>query len=147
MRAAALTLSLSLLAGGCFPDNARHRTIAKIVEGGVTVGGIALLAVVNSGADCMTDVPGTVDQSCEDNARVLSTTGLGMILTGLIGFIVTVSTAEEDKPKTSISTTPTPAPISTAPTTAPAAPATTTPPSDTPPTTPPETPETPAPTP
>jgi hypothetical protein len=137
MRAAALSLSLSLLAGGCFPNNARHRTIAKIVEGGVTVGGIALLAVVNSGADCMTDVPGTVDQSCEDNARVLSSTGLGMILTGLIGFIVTVSTAEEDKPKTSISATPTPAPISTEPT-APAP--TTTPPSDTPPTTPPETP-------
>lgn len=120
MRAAALTLSLSLLAGGCFPDNARHRTIAKIVEGGVTVGGIALLAVVNSGADCMTDVPGTIDQPCEDKARLLSSAGLGMIVAGLVGFIVTVSTSPDDKPQ--VSAAPTPPPSTTPPPPAPVTP-------------------------
>lgn len=89
---------MALLSGACFPDNARHRTIAKITEGGFVVGGIALLAVVNTGADCKPDVAGMPDVKCEDRAQLVGSIGLAMILAGLIGFITTVSTSPDDKP-------------------------------------------------
>lgn len=148
MRAAvALSLTASLLAGGCFPNNPKHQTIAKVVEGGLAIGGVVLLATVNTGADCMGQVAGDVDQACEDKARVLSGLGLGMILTGLVGFIVTVSTAGDEQPATTTSVTPKAAP-DVAPSTSPApAPAETTPsepappPAPTTPSTPPTPPE------
>jgi hypothetical protein len=146
--AAALSLTLSLLAGGCFPNNAKHRTIAKIVEGGVAVGGVVLLATVNTGADCMGITSGDVDQECEDKAQLLSSIGLGMILTGLVGFIVTVSTSPDDKPEPPIVSKPTPPAPEPAltPAPAPTPPAPETPPTTpepTPPGTTPTTPETP----
>jgi hypothetical protein len=99
MRAAvAFVTSSALLFGACFPDNEQHRTIAKLTEGGFVVGGIALLAVVNTGADCKPDIAGMPDVDCEDKARLLGSIGLGMILAGLIGFITTVSTSPDDKP-------------------------------------------------
>lgn len=84
--------------GACFPDNAKHRTIAKLTEGGFIIGGIALLAVVNTGADCKPDVAGMPDVECEDRAKLVGSIGLAMILAGLIGFITTVSTSPDDKP-------------------------------------------------
>lgn len=92
-----LVLSLATLSGGCFPTNPKARTIAKLSEGGAIIAGIALLAVVNTSADCMTMIPGMPDTSCQDNANLASGIGLGLILGGLIGFIATVSTSPEDK--------------------------------------------------
>ncbi len=99
MRAAvAFVTSCALLTGACFPDNEKHRTIAKITEGGFVVGGIVLLAAVNTGADCKPDVAGMPDVDCEDKAKLVGSIGLAMILAGLIGFITTVSTSPDDKP-------------------------------------------------
>jgi hypothetical protein len=99
MRAAvAFVSSIALLSGACFPDNEKHRTIAKVTEGGFIVGGIALLAVVNTGADCKPDVAGMPDVACEDRAKLVGSIGLAMILAGLVGFITTVSTSPDDKP-------------------------------------------------
>ncbi len=108
--AVALVLSLAVLSGACFPNNSRHQTYAKIAEGGVLLGGIGLLFVVNSGADCTADVAGKPDVACEDRANLLGNIGLALVLTGLIGFIATVSTSGEDKVSTPVATTPPPAP-------------------------------------
>lgn len=96
--AVALVTSCALLMGACFPDNEKHRTIAKITEGGFVIGGVAMLAVVNTSADCKPDVAGMPDVACEDRAQLVSSIGLAMILAGLIGFITTVSTSPDDKP-------------------------------------------------
>lgn len=103
--AVALVLSLAVLSGACFPNNSRHQIYAKIAEGGVLLGGIGLLFVVNTGADCAPDVAGMPDTACEDKANLLGNIGLGLVLTGLIGFIVTVSTSGEDKVSTPAATT------------------------------------------
>lgn len=125
MRAAvALVLSLAVSSGACFPNNPRHQTYAKIAEGGVLLGGVGLLFVVNTGADCTPDVAGMPDTACEDKANLLGNIGLGLVLAGLIGFIVTVSTSGEDKVVTPATTTPTTTP---APTTTPDPTPTTTP--------------------
>lgn len=114
MRAAvALVLSLAVSSGACFPNNPRHQTYAKIAEGGVLLGGIGLLFVVNTGADCTPDVAGMPDTTCEDKANLLGNIGLGLVLAGLIGFIVTVSTSGEDKVTTPATTTPTTTPTVT----------------------------------
>ncbi|NVB84341.1 MAG: hypothetical protein HOV81_38550 [Kofleriaceae bacterium] len=95
MRAAvALLVSVSML--GCFPHNERHRTYAKIAEGGALVGGIVISAVGNTGADCDQMVMPGVDSNCKSNATILSTIGVALILGGLLGFVATVSTAEDD---------------------------------------------------
>jgi hypothetical protein len=98
MRAAvAFVTSIAMLTGACFPDNEKHRTIAKITEGGFLLAGIGILAVVNTGADCKPDVAGMPDVACEDRAKLVGSIGLAMILAGLIGFITTVSTSPDDK--------------------------------------------------
>lgn len=124
MRAVALTLIVAL--AGCF-SNPQQRTYAKIGEGVLVVGGIVMLASVNSGADCEIGIGGMTDQDCKDKASLLSNIGLGLILTGLVGFIITVSTSDDDSKNTS-STAPkqpaadpaTPAPAPAEPTPAPA---------------------------
>lgn len=95
--AVALAVSISLL--GCFPNNARHRTYAKIAEGTAVVGGIVISAVGNTGADCdqMTDEQ---REDCRSTARLLSTIGVVLILGGLLGFVATVSTAQDDSEST-----------------------------------------------
>lgn len=111
MRPVALLLSISLL--GCFA-NPRHRTYAQVAEGVAIVGGIVLLAAVNTGADCEDGF--TPDQDCEDRSRLVSNLGLGLILAGMIGFIVTVSTAPDDDATTSPpAAPPSPAPASSTP--------------------------------
>ena len=102
----------------CFPHNEQHRTYAKLGEGGALAAGILISALSNSGADCDENrAPGTELKDCKSNASALSTVGIVLILTGLLGFVATVSTAE-DEDKTS-------AKIQTAPTTTPPPPATT----------------------
>ncbi len=101
MRAAvAFVITTSLLAGACFPHNAKKRMYAQLGEGAALVGGITMLYFVNSGADCdMKSAPGGAsDDSCKTKAAVLGDIGLGLILIGLVGFIATISTAEEAKP-------------------------------------------------
>lgn len=123
MRAAvALLVSLTLTTAACFPHNAQHRTYAKLGEGGALVAGILISALSNTGADCDENrAPGTEVSDCRSNAHVLSTVGVVLILTGLLGFVATVSTAEdEDKSSAKVqqvpavvvpaSTTPTPEP-------------------------------------
>lgn len=91
-------LSMAVLFGGCFPHNAKKRTIAQISEGAVLVGGIGILAAVNTGADCdLQSMPGVPTEDCKTKASTVGNIGLGMILAGLVGFIATVSTAEDDK--------------------------------------------------
>ncbi len=115
MRSAVALLVVSSLGlgTGCFPHNARNRTIAEIVEGGVAVGGVVLEALVNSGADCnTTHAPGEPPSTCASNASIGGGIGVAMIVAGVVGFIATISTAEDDdKPKPiEIKATPAPAP-------------------------------------
>lgn len=103
MRAAvAAVLSVSLLLGACFPNNAKHRMYAKFAEGGALVAGIGMLYVVNSGADCdaMSAPGGEPDEGCKTKAAWLGNIGLGLVLVGLLGFIATVSTSEDDTANT-----------------------------------------------
>lgn len=86
--------------GACFPNNPKYQTYAKVGEGAAILAGIGLLLTVNSGADCdqMSGMSGGGDDSCKNRATVLGDLGLGLILVGLVGFIATVSTAEDAKP-------------------------------------------------
>lgn len=124
--AVALLLSLSLVA--CF-KNPTHRRLVKIGEGVAIVGGIVLLASVNTGADCDEGGIGVMpDQDCKDRASLISNIGLALILAGMIGFVVTVSTSDDDSITTAPTTTPaTPKPAEPAPAPAAPPPATTTP--------------------
>src|SRR5262245_17195111 len=96
MRAVALLLSVTML--GCFPHDPHARTTAKLVEGGSILAGIGLNFLVNSGADCdVMAMPGVMD-NCKTKGAVLGDLGFGLILAGVVGFIATVSTADDDKP-------------------------------------------------
>jgi len=125
----ALLLCVSLAA--CFPNSAKHRTYAKLGEGAALAAGIAMLYTVGTGADCdeMRGVGEDTD-GCRGSASIVSSVGLGLILAGLSGFIITVSTSPEDKPEQPANTlTKTPIPADTdapapkSPTVTPSAPA------------------------
>jgi hypothetical protein len=106
---------------GCFPHSSRNRTIAEIVEGGFSVSGVVVESFVQSGADCdMTHAPGAPPVACKQSASLGGGIGVALILAGVIGFIATISTSEDDND------TPKPIEIKAAPTAAPttAAPAT-----------------------
>jgi hypothetical protein len=127
MRSAVALLLASSLFAGCFPHNSRDRTIAEIVEGGIAVSGVVVEGFVQSGADCtMMAAPGEPPLKCESNASVGGGIGVALILAGVVGFIATISSAEDDdKPAViEIKAKPEPAP---APTDAAATPATPTP--------------------
>jgi hypothetical protein len=97
--AVALAVSVSLL--GCFPNNARHRTYAKYAEGASLVTGIVISAVANTGADCdEMMMAGRPVDDCRTTAKWLSTAGVVLILAGLLGFVATISTAEDDSEST-----------------------------------------------
>lgn len=101
MRAAvALVLSLIVFSGACFPNNSKYQTYAKLGEGASMLAGIGLLLAVNTGADCdMKSMPGgEADDGCKNKATVLGNLGLALVIVGLVGFIATVSTAEDAKP-------------------------------------------------
>jgi hypothetical protein len=94
--AVALILSFSML--GCFPNNPRHQKYAKYAEGASLVAGIAISAVANTGADCDSMAMAGQDISdCRTKAKWLGTVGMVLILGGLLGFIATVTTAEDAK--------------------------------------------------
>jgi hypothetical protein len=93
MRAVIITLLLASLTG-CFPHNAKHRKIAKWSEGGAIVGGIAMLAVSNTGADCTAGPAGRqAYDECRRDATLVGNIGLGLILAGLVGFGITQMTS------------------------------------------------------
>jgi hypothetical protein len=96
--AVALAVSGSLLLVGCFPNNAQHRTYAKYAEGGTLVAGLVVSYFANTGADC--DSMRMVNEDCRTHAKWISGVGVGLILAGLLGFIATVSTAEDDSEST-----------------------------------------------
>jgi hypothetical protein len=98
MRSAVALLLASSLVAGCFPHNGRNRTIAEIVEGGIAVSGVVVESLVQSGADCTTmhTAPGEPPLQCESNASVGGGIGVALILAGVVGFIATISSAEDD---------------------------------------------------
>ena len=99
MRALAILLALS----ACYPHDVHKRTLAKYAEGASLVTGIALEFAANSQADCdQMKVAGMADGNCGIKGAVLGDLGVGMMLAGLVGFIVTVSTSEEDAPQPAI---------------------------------------------
>jgi len=98
-RAVALLLSVSLL--GCFPHDPRKRTYAQLTEGGLIVAGIVVGATSNTSADCdMMATQGTMNKSCKDKAQLMSTLATVLVVSGLLGFVATISTAEDDKKPT-----------------------------------------------
>ncbi|HEY1816242.1 MAG TPA: hypothetical protein VGG74_28035 [Kofleriaceae bacterium] len=93
MRSAlALTLATAMLGGGCFPHSAKNRAIAEIAEGALLAGGVVLEATVTTTADCQAMVsPGP---GCGANGTRNGGIGVAMILTSLVAFIATISSAE-----------------------------------------------------
>ena len=82
---------------GCFPHNARNRTIAEIIEGGLAISGVIIEGVTQSGADCnTTHAPGEPTMTCAHTAATAGGIGVALILAGVVGFIATISTAEDD---------------------------------------------------
>jgi hypothetical protein len=107
--AVAFLLAVSMFSAGCFPKDPQKRTYAKIAEGGALVAGIAISAFANTGADCdnMNMNPGQDPADCRTKAKWLGTLGVALILAGLLGFVATVSTAEdEDKTSAKVTTVP-----------------------------------------
>ena len=95
----ASVVALAVASGGCFQSTEHSRTIAKLVEGSMVVGGITMLAIVNTGADCQHTASGTGPKdTCTGRASALGNVGLGLLLAGLVGFVVTVSTSPDDGP-------------------------------------------------
>jgi len=94
--AVALLCSVAVLTG-CFPNNPQHRTYAKYAEGTALVAGIASSALPKTGAAwAAMGMPGpNVEKHCRTTARWLGTLGLALILGGLLGFVATISTAED----------------------------------------------------
>ena len=96
MRAAAFVAIISLL-GACFPHDAHKRTIAQLIEGGTLGIGVGMQYFANTQADCDQMVQmGQPPSSCSGASQALGSIGVGFILAGLVGFIATVSSAEDD---------------------------------------------------
>jgi hypothetical protein len=97
MKVAAALVSMSLLAG-CFPHNEKYRTYAKVGEGASLATGIIIESLIQSGADCnQMQVPGVnMSDSCHTKASALGSVGVILILGGLLGFVATISTSEDD---------------------------------------------------
>jgi hypothetical protein len=97
MRAVALSLSIALL--GCFPHNPKLRTYSQLAEGAAIVAGIGVEYFANTLADCQpTEAIGVNESGCKSTSSTVGNIGLGLILAGLSGFILTVTTAQDDKP-------------------------------------------------
>ena len=97
----ALMLSASILTPGCFPHDSHKRTLAQLIEGGTIAAGIGVEAFVSTGADCdmMTMQGLPIDMNCHNRSSTWGGLGVALILGGLLGFIATISTAEDDKPE------------------------------------------------
>jgi hypothetical protein len=113
MRSAlALTLATALF-GGCFPHSARNRAIAEIAEGAVLVSGVVLESTVTTTADCQADL--APPPNCGANGTRNGAIGVGLILTSLVAFIATISSAEEQANEPIVTTSPKAAPPPMAP--------------------------------
>jgi hypothetical protein len=100
MRSLAVLVSLSLAA--CFPHNHKARTISKVTEGAMLVGGITLEYFANTNADCAQ----MMSAGCQSH-ETLGNIGVALILAGLAGFAATVSTDEDpDDPPAPVATQP-----------------------------------------
>ena len=96
MRAVAVVLIVSLLAG-CFPHNAHKRTISQLIEGGTLGVGIGMEYFANTSADCdLATQMGGPATKCDSTRQAIGSVGVVLILAGLVGFIATISTAEDD---------------------------------------------------
>ncbi len=97
----ALMLSASILTPGCFPHDSHKRTLAQLIEGGTIAAGIGVEAFVSTGADCdMMTMPGLpINTNCHNHSAAVGGIGVALILAGVLGFIATISTAEDDKPE------------------------------------------------
>ena len=127
MKSAVALILVASLGTGCFPHSSRNRTISEIVEGGVSVSGVVLEGFAQSGADCdMSHAPGAPPVTCKQNASTIGGIGVALILAGLVGFIATISTSEDDND------TPKPIEIKAAPAPTTAAPASASPPAPAP---------------
>ena len=98
MKAVATLLCLGLIAG-CFPHDAHKRTFAKLGEGAVIATGIGIELATNTSADCDSSmkVAGVPNSGCRTTSSAMGNLGLGLILAGVLGFVATVSTEEDDK--------------------------------------------------
>lgn len=108
MRAAvAFLLTVTMTLAGCFPHDPHKQTIAKVSEGGALIAGIAISAFANTNADCdaMNKSTGANLDDCKSKAQILSTIGVSLILAGLLGFVATISTAEDDAKPAPVITT------------------------------------------
>jgi hypothetical protein len=94
MRIVALLASLQLI--GCFPHDAHKRTISQIVEGATLGAGIGMEYFANTQADCDLMKQEGMSGECSGFGKSIGSVGVGFILAGLVGFIVTVSSAEDD---------------------------------------------------
>ena len=73
------------------------RAVALVLCLTFTAGGIGMLAVSSTQADCDQDVGlGMPKQDCKSKAGLISGVGLTMILLGMVGFAATVTTAVDD---------------------------------------------------
>jgi len=96
MRAAAFVAIIAVL-GGCFPHNEHRRTIAQLIEGGTLGVGVGMEYFANTEADCdQMKQMGQPAGSCSGVTQAIGSVGVVLILAGLVGFIATVSTAEDD---------------------------------------------------
>lgn len=97
MRSLTFVLVLGLFAG-CFHD-ARQRRYAKFGEGAAIAGGIVMLSFAGTGADCTAGPAGRdAYDDCRTRATVIGDVGLGLILAGLLGFMVTAASAPDEAP-------------------------------------------------
>ena len=81
---------LLLVTSACF-QSPRHRRYAKIGEGVLIVGGVALNYVANT-SNCGDRTPGTTLMECDRSVAQLGTVGLIAIFAGLAGFAATMIT-------------------------------------------------------
>jgi hypothetical protein len=97
--AVALVLVLTVSTVGCFPKDAHKRTLAQLGEGGALAAGVLLEAFLGSGAECdqMTKIGSPPDANCHQRSTIYGDVGVALILGGLLGFVATISTAEDEK--------------------------------------------------
>jgi hypothetical protein len=94
MRAVCLLASLQLL--GCFPHDAHKRTIAQLVEGGTLAAGIGMEYFANTEADCDLSMQTGSTADCGHFSHSIGSVGVGFIIAGIVGFALTVASAEDD---------------------------------------------------
>jgi len=109
-RVVAVVLAMSLLCAGCFPHNRKARMYSQLAEGGSLAAGIGMEYLVSGDCDT-TPNPGmpSTSSSCHTHAQIIGDVGVALIVAGLLGFVATISTAEDEddnKPRIEIKADP-----------------------------------------